>query len=210
MRRRLGVLGLLSLLAGCAAPWPGPSGGVPGAYPGGPGSIAACSTVNEPVTIDGVPRLATATSCEQPDGSWRIVQQTPGLPNQVYALPPPASAPVPAPATPPPEPAGAAQCREFTVSVTVGGQPVQAVGEACRQPDGSWRISQQTPGLPTQTYVMPAATYAEAYPYWAAAYPAFPYEPWFFGFGGSFLFVGHFHHFGHGGFRHRGFGHRGR
>jgi surface antigen len=31
-------------------------------------------------------------------------------------------------------------CREFTQTITVGGQAVQATGTACRQPDGSWRI----------------------------------------------------------------------
>jgi surface antigen len=33
-----------------------------------------------------------------------------------------------------------ADCREFTANVTIGGLPQQATGQACRQPDGSWRI----------------------------------------------------------------------
>lgn len=33
-------------------------------------------------------------------------------------------------------------CREFTQTVTVGGQSQQAYGVACRQPDGAWRIVQ--------------------------------------------------------------------
>jgi surface antigen len=31
-------------------------------------------------------------------------------------------------------------CREYQQTITIGGQPHQAYGTACRQPDGSWRI----------------------------------------------------------------------
>ena len=31
-------------------------------------------------------------------------------------------------------------CREYVQTVSVGGQPQQAYGTACRQPDGTWRI----------------------------------------------------------------------
>jgi surface antigen len=31
-------------------------------------------------------------------------------------------------------------CREFTQTVTVGGEEQQAFGTACRQPDGTWKI----------------------------------------------------------------------
>lgn len=31
-------------------------------------------------------------------------------------------------------------CREYYQTVVVGGQPQQAYGTACRQPDGSWKI----------------------------------------------------------------------
>ncbi len=31
-------------------------------------------------------------------------------------------------------------CREFQGSVTIGGKTVQAYGNACRRPDGSWQI----------------------------------------------------------------------
>ena len=47
-------------------------------------------------------------------------------------------------------------CSSYTVPVTVGGQPQQASVEACQQPDGSWRITQNTPGLPPQVYDVPA------------------------------------------------------
>ena len=33
-------------------------------------------------------------------------------------------------------------CREFQQTITVGGSTEQAYGQACRQPDGSWRIVQ--------------------------------------------------------------------
>lgn len=33
-------------------------------------------------------------------------------------------------------------CREYQTEVMVGGQPQNAYGTACRQPDGSWKIQQ--------------------------------------------------------------------
>lgn len=33
-------------------------------------------------------------------------------------------------------------CREFQQTITVGGKTEQAFGTACRQPDGSWKITQ--------------------------------------------------------------------
>ena len=33
-------------------------------------------------------------------------------------------------------------CREFTTTISVGGQPQQGYGTACRQADGSWKIVQ--------------------------------------------------------------------
>jgi hypothetical protein len=33
-------------------------------------------------------------------------------------------------------------CREYQATQTIGGQPQNVVGTACRQPDGSWRIVQ--------------------------------------------------------------------
>src|SRR6516162_553718 len=114
-------------------------------------------------------------------------------------------------------------CRDLTAPITVGGRPEQANTRACQQPDGSWRITQTTPGLPPQVYVVPPPAeypygsaysdyygYPSYYPYWAA-------EPWFFGLGPTIVVARrfpHFHHgFGHGfdgGFAHGfhgGFGH---
>jgi len=105
---------------------------------------------------------------------------------------------------------GPLNCHEFTVQVMVGGQPQQAVGQACQQPDGSWRITQNTPGLPQQVYTLPPqAIYL--YPY---REPYYWWDPWFYGpsfFVGGPVFLAHgFHHFHHhGGFHHGGFRHGG-
>lgn len=96
-------------------------------------------------------------------------------------------------------------CRNFTMPVLVDGQQRQAFGQVCRQPDGSWRVTQNTPGLPLQIYSLPAQLiYVGPYPnpyYWV--------DPWGFGppfFAGGFIFVGRgFHHFGHKGFFPGGF-----
>ena len=119
-------------------------------------------------------------------------------------------------------PATQPSCSSYTVPVTVGGQPQQAVIEACQQADGSWRITQTTPGLPSQVYEVPAPTYS---PYSSGySYPqafSFPYpdlspywgwdewgwggSPWFLGFAPSIVVVQRFNHFHHG--LGRGFGH---
>lgn len=40
------------------------------------------------------------------------------------------------------ETAPGSYCREYQQTVTVGGQQSQAYGTACRQPDGSWKVTQ--------------------------------------------------------------------
>jgi hypothetical protein len=110
-------------------------------------------------------------------------------------------------------------CRDFTAQVMVGGQPQQTVGRACRQPDGSWQVTQNMPGVPQLVYTLPPQAihlypYSEPYYYW---------DPWFYGgpvFVGRPVFVVHgfhrFHHhdgfhggFPHGGSPHGGFAHGG-
>jgi hypothetical protein len=103
--------------------------------------------------------------------------------------------------------------------VTVGGQQQQASVEACQQPDGSWRMTQNTPGLPPQVYDVPAPP-PSSYPYALGyAYPDyFPdwwgspgyFGPGYFGLAPSIFVVQRFNRF-HRGFHHgfhRGF-HRG-
>ena len=128
---------------------------------------------------------------------------------------PTAGEPQPAPTAstqPPPAPPA---CSSYTVPVTVGGQPQQATIEACQQADGSWRITQTTPGLPPQVYEVPPSAYApypSAYPYsdfspdWGWAGWGWAGAPWFFGLAPSIVVVQRFNHFHHG-FAH-GFGHR--
>jgi hypothetical protein len=110
------------------------------------------------------------------------------------------------PAQPPPPP----PCNSVTVPVSVNGQQLRAVVESCQQPDGSWQITQNTPGLPPQVYVVPPPPaeypyptsdyYADpfGYPYWAA-------NPWSFGLGPTIIVAQRFPRFRHG--FHHGVGH---
>ena len=97
-------------------------------------------------------------------------------------------------------------CREFTAQVTVEGQPRQAVGQTCQQPDGSWQITLNTPGLPQQVYTLPPqAIYLYPYPE-----PYYWWDPWFYGplfVGGPVLLVRGFRH--HHDFHHNGASHHG-
>src|SRR5260370_30422914 len=43
---------------------------------------------------------------------------------------------------------GQPDCREYTATVTLEGGPQQVVGHACRQPDGSWKITEGPPAQP--------------------------------------------------------------
>jgi hypothetical protein len=100
-------------------------------------------------------------------------------------------------------------CQTATVPVTVGGRPEQATVEACPQPDGGWRITQTTPGLPPQVYLTPAppsGLYPSAYPDYENDFGYWPYwaGPWFWGIGPTVVVVRHFHHFDH---HHPGLGH---
>ena len=99
-------------------------------------------------------------------------------------------------------------CREFTAQVTVEGQPRQAAGQTCRQPDGSWQVTLNTAGLPQQVYTLPPEAIS-LYPY---AEPYYWWDPWFYGssfFVGGPVFLGNrfhrFHH--HGGFHQSSFSH---
>jgi hypothetical protein len=109
-------------------------------------------------------------------------------------------------AAPPPEPvisqvtvkAGAdnPDCRDYKVTATLDGAEQQIVGRACRQQDGSWKITEGPPAqLPPYTAVYEPAPYG--------LYPG--YDPWFWGppIGlsvGAFVFVDRDHHIHH--FRH--------
>jgi hypothetical protein len=137
------------------------------------------------------------------------------LPDASLAAPT-AGPPQPAPTASAQPPGVQPSCTSYTVPVTVGGQ----------QADGSWRITQTTPGLPPQVYEVPPPAYSpypSAYPYpdfspswdWAGApYWGWGDAPWFFGLAPSIVVVQRFNHFHHGfshgfghGFAHHGFGH---
>jgi hypothetical protein len=57
------------------------------------------------------------------------------------------------------------ECHEYQVPITVGGTQKQADFLACRQADDSWRITQTTPGLPTQVYTVPSDAADPRIPY---------------------------------------------
>ena len=95
------------------------------------------------------------------------------------------------------------RCRDFTAPVMVEGQQQQAVGQSCQQPDGSWQVTVNTPGLPQQVYTLPPEA-IEAYPY---PEPFYGWNPWSYGplFVGRPVFltngVRSHHHFHHNGSR---------
>ena len=78
--------------------------------------------------------------------------------------------PHPAAVAAPPPQAPPQNCREFTAPVTINGQPAEATGQACQQPDGTWQVTQSTPGIAQpQVFVVPpppADYYAYPYPWW--------------------------------------------
>jgi hypothetical protein len=168
---------------------------------------------------NGTADQLAGSACHTADISGRLVQRRPGFwiaedvglgSGQGAADPPPAV--LRAAETPPP--AGAAACVSYPLPVINGGQSRQATVVACPQPDGSWRATQYTPGLPPQVYTVPPPAagaspndyaspgdYQDWGPDWAGG-------PWFWGFAPAIVVVQRFHFF-HGfnhGFAH-GFAH---
>ena len=75
-------------------------------------------------------------------------------------------------------PTGASECREFTTQARIGGEMRPLVGRACRQRDGSWRMTEATIAPPPQAAtVYPAPTYPyNAYDnYYCPFYPRWPF-----------------------------------
>jgi hypothetical protein len=169
-----------------------------------------CRPFSAPVMVGDIEQQTNGQVCHEPDGSWRVVQQTPGLPIQEYHLPPEGQQPPGAVASPAASQTG---CQEHTIPLTVGGRAEQAILEACPQSDGSWRITQYTPGLPPQTYPMPPPpamppppppsdeVYGSGYPDYDESFDFDPYwvdAPWFYGLGPTLVVVYGFNHFHHG------------
>jgi surface antigen len=210
------LIPVLGMMLACAACQPPSDTTQVAALPGQPQpnqTPPMCHPFRVPVTAAGRQEQASGAACEQPDGSWQVVQNTPGLPAQTYTLEPPGQPPAaPVNLLPQSQPSNS-ECSSYTAPVSVGGQPRQAAIEACPQPDGSWTITQNTPGLPTQVYQVPppsTSPYPYGYPYPVDyAYPEFfPYwigTPWYFGLAPSIVVVQKFQHFKHG--FGRGFGH---
>jgi hypothetical protein len=120
------------------------------------------------------------------------------------ALPATANASVPDVVSRPVPEQASLNCRNFTMPVLVDGQQRQAVGLLCQQPDGSWRVIQNTPGLPLQVYTLPAQLiYIAPNPYQYYWTNSWGFGPPFFA-GGCCIFGRGFHHF-HRGFFHGGF-----
>jgi surface antigen len=135
-------LSTLAIILGCAACQPQPDGTQASAVPDQPQPPQgqpqlACHDFTAPVTAGGYREQASGQACGHPDGSWRVVQDTPGLPAQTFVLPssgqPAAAVASPAAQAPPNQP----PCSSYTAPAAVGGQPQQAVIEACRNPTGA-------------------------------------------------------------------------
>jgi hypothetical protein len=216
MRAMLRLVVSLSCAA-CTAPVHGPPSAVglpPSAtlISASPPPAPNCRQYTTPVLVSGKSETASGVACELADGSWRITDYTPGLPSQTYTMPPPGVMPL---GSVPPLPGAPGQgqvaqsqadCREYTVPIVVGGLEKQGVGASCRQPDGSWRITDNTPGLPQQVYLVPPPTYPLP-----DDVPDYLYDPWYYGppfaLAGSFIFFDHFHHGGHFHHAHSGSSH---
>ena len=91
------ILALALLTTGCVVP-PPPQAYVapPPVYTPPPQAQAApppspapqnCQEYNSQINVGGVLQPAYGWACQQPDGSWRISQDVPGQPPQVYVVP---------------------------------------------------------------------------------------------------------------------------
>ena len=47
-----------------------------------------CRAFTVQVMVAGQPQQAIGQACQRPDGAWQVTMDTPGLPQQVYTLPP--------------------------------------------------------------------------------------------------------------------------
>jgi hypothetical protein len=93
-------------------PWPGSAQTPPSQPPGyiqspsAPGgedqSQPSCRRFTAPVAVGGGrQQQAVGTTCLEPDGSLQVTLETPGLPRQVYTMPPPPPQQAPPPAAAP-------------------------------------------------------------------------------------------------------------
>jgi hypothetical protein len=160
-----------------------------------------------PATAGGTVDQRAGPACHQANIAPGLTQRRPGfwtaqdggLGSGGNAADPP---PVVLDAADTPAPAGAPTCQSYPLPVVVAGQSLQATVVVCQQPDGSWRATQYTPGLPPQVYTVPAPPAAGASPNDYAS-PSYDQDwdwgwagaPWFWGFAPAIVVVQTFHPF---------------
>jgi len=172
-----------------------------------------------PIGADGTTDQPVSPACRQANVTSRLAPRRPGFwiaedvgPGSGGSM---AGPPLVLRAADTSVPAGSPACVSYPLPVIVGGQSLQATVVACPLPDGSWRATQYTPGLPPQVYTAPAPPAAGASPNDYASPggyqdwgPDWAGGPWFWGFAPAIVVVQRFHFF-HG-FNHgfgRGFSH---
>jgi hypothetical protein len=188
--RSLAILALLSGLAVCrlgaAAAPPQPGQAVPPADCRSAG--AADGTADQP----GGRACRDANLTQRRPGFWALEDAAPGSGRNAADQQPTvlrAGGSTSSPA-----------CTRYPLPVVVGGQPLQATIVACPQADGSWQVTQYTPGLPPQVYTGPpppepaAAASAEEYGY-PESYAGWADWPWFSGFVPAIIGTQKFRHF---------------
>ena len=74
------------MLAGCAGEVPPIASGT--ALAPAQAALRNCHEFTAQVTVEGQARQAVGLTCQQPDGGRQVTLNTPGLPQQVYTLPP--------------------------------------------------------------------------------------------------------------------------
>jgi hypothetical protein len=90
---RVLTVGAALACAGCVvSPPPQAYAPPPPAYAPPPQAYAQpapqnCREYNAQINVGGQPQPAYGWACQQPDGSWKISQEVPGQPPQVYVVP---------------------------------------------------------------------------------------------------------------------------
>ncbi len=77
---------MISVLAGCVGQVP--PGTLDAAHVPTQTTLQNCRDFTVQVTVEGEQRQAVGQACSQPGGSWQVTLNAPGIPQQVYALPP--------------------------------------------------------------------------------------------------------------------------
>jgi surface antigen len=168
-----------------------------------------CSNAMPEISPGSPAEQSTNPACPPEKLNWRLSRHGPGFWTADAAAPAPTDAagtsrtavlrtPL---SQPPADPPG---CPTYSLMVVISGEPREATVVACPQPDGSWQVTQYTPGLPTQTFAVPPPA-AGAPPDESAGWdtgPAWDWAaaPWFFGYAPAVVVVqafNRFHRFGH-------------